>query len=115
MSSLQVTFPAMVDAAAEHGIGLPRVSEWMSAGPARVAGVAGKGVLEAGADADLIWYEPGREVAVDGSRLAHRNKMTAYTGRVLSGSVRRTVLAGKTVFDGHDLAEPAGRLLRRDG
>ncbi len=115
VSSLQVTFPSMVDAAAERGIGLPQVSAWMSAGPARVAGVRGKGVVEAGAAADLIWYEPGREIAIDGSRLAHRNKLTAYTGRVLSGSVRRTVLAGRTVFDGYDLAEPSGRLLRRDG
>lgn len=113
VSSLQVTFPSMVDAAAERGIGLPQVSAWMSAGPARVAGVKGKGVLEVGADADLIWYQPGREIAIDGSRLAHRNKLTAYTGRVLSGSVRRTVLAGRTVFDGHDLAEPSGRLLPR--
>ena len=113
VSSLQVTFPSMVDAAAERGIGLPRVSAWMSAGPARVAGVKGKGAIEVGADADLIWYQPGREIAIDGSRLAHRNKLTAYTGRVLSGSVRRTVLAGKTVFDGHDLVEPSGRLLAR--
>lgn len=115
VSSLQVTFPSMVDAAAERGIGLSRVSAWMSAGPARVAGVRGKGVIEVGAAADLIWYEPGREIAIDGSRLAHRNKLTAYTGRVLSGSVRRTVLAGRTVFDGFDLAEPAGRLLSRGG
>ncbi len=115
VSSLQVTFPSMVDAASERGIGLPQVSAWMSAGPARVAGVTGKGVIEAGAAADLIWYEPGREIAIDGSRLAHRNKLTAYTGRVLSGSVRRTVLAGRTVFDGHDLAEPSGRLLARAG
>lgn len=113
VSSLQVTFPSMVDAAAERGIGIERVSQWMSAGPARVAGLPGKGRLEAGASADLIWYEPGRAIAIDGGRLAHRNKLTAYTGRVLSGSVRRTVIGGRTVFDGFDLAEPAGRLLRR--
>lgn len=113
VSSLQVTFPSMVDAAAQRGIGIERVSEWMSAGPARVAGLPGKGAIAVGRDADLIWYEPGRAIAVDGSRLAHRNKLTAYTGRVLSGSVRRTVLAGHTVFDGFDLAEPNGRLLRR--
>ncbi|HMQ38161.1 MAG TPA: allantoinase AllB [Micropruina sp.] len=115
VSSLQVTFPSMVDAAAERGIGLPRVSAWMSAGPARVAGLRGKGAIEVGAAADLIWYEPGRRIVIDGSRLAHRNKLTAYTGRVLSGSVRRTMLAGRTVFDGFDLAEPAGRLLSRGG
>ena len=113
VSSLQVTFPSMVDAAAARGFGLERVSAWMSAGPARVAGLPGKGAIRAGAAADLIWYEPGRAIAIDGSRLAHRNKLTAYTGRVLSGSVRRTVIAGHTVFDGFDLAEPAGRLLRR--
>ncbi|MFT4294455.1 MAG: allantoinase AllB [Micropruina sp.] len=115
VSSLQVTFGSMVDAAAERGIGVAQVSEWMSAGPARVAGLTGKGRIEVGAAADLIWYEPGRRIAIDGSRLAHRNKLTAYTGRVLSGSVSRTVIAGHTVFDGFDLAEPSGRLLSRAG
>ena len=114
VSSLQVTFPSMVDAAAERGIGIEQVSSWMSAGPARVTGLPGKGRIELGADADLIWYEPGRQIAIDGSRLAHRNKLTAYAGRVLSGSVRRTVIGGRTVFDGFDLAEPRGRLLRRE-
>lgn len=113
VSSVQVTFPTMVDAAAQRGLGIETVSRWMSAGPARVAGLTGKGDLAAGMDADLIWYSPGRSIAIDGSRLAHRNKLSAYSGRVLSGSVSRTVRAGRTVFDGYDLAEPDGRILRR--
>ena len=86
-----------------------RRTEWLT------AGVFDKLVTEALAAYDRIIGLDLSEVAVDGSRLAHRNKMTAYTGRVLSGSVRRTVLAGGTVFDGHDLAEPSGRLLARAG
>lgn len=113
VSSVQVTFPTMVDAAAERGIPPEVVSAWMSAGPARIAGLTGKGSLAVGNAADLTWYEPGRRIAIDGSRLAHRNKLSAYSGRVVSGSVSRTVIGGRTVFDGFDLAEPRGRLLDR--
>ncbi len=113
VSSLQVTFPTMVDEAAERGFGVERVSEWMSAGPAKVAGLRGKGGIAVGMDADLIWYEPGRSIAIDGSRLAHRNKLSAYSGRTISGSVSRTVVRGRVVFDGERVAEPRGVQLRR--
>lgn len=85
----------------------------MAAGPAAVAGVPGKGTIEVGADADLVWYEPGRRIAVDGRLLAHRNKLSAYTGRVLSGSVSRTIVRGRTVFDGERVPDPQCRAMLR--
>ncbi len=113
VSGLQVTFPTMVDEAARRGLDIVAVSEWMSAGPARVAGLCGKGAIAVGFDADLICYQPGRSIAIDGSRLAHRNKLTPYSGRTISGSVWRTVVAGSTVFDGEEVGAPSGRLLSR--
>ena len=47
---------------------------------------------------------------VDPARLHHKNPVTAYAGRTLTGTVRRTWLRGVPV----DLAAPPrGRLLRR--
>lgn len=115
ISGLQVSFPSVADAAAQRGIGLERVSAWMAAGPARVAGLPGKGRIAVGLDADLTWYEPDRSVTIDARRLAHRNQLSAYTGRTCRGSVTRTVVRGRTVFDAGDPAHVrlGGRLMSR--
>lgn len=113
VSGLQVTFPTMVDEAAERGHDITRVSRWMSAGPAHMAGLKGKGAIAAGNDADLAFYEPGRAIAIDGSLLAHKNKLSAYSGRTLSGSVSKTIVRGQTAFDGTQVADPFARYLKR--
>ena len=45
---------------------------------------------------------------VDAAALRHRNPVSAYNGKRLTGVVRRTWLRGRLVDD-----EPTGRLLRR--
>jgi allantoinase len=114
IAGLQVSFPAVADAAARRGLGVELVSAWMADGPAHVAGVREKGRIAPGYDADLVWYEPDRAITVDGSLLAHRNKLSAYTGRVLAGSVSRTLVRGRTVFDGREVEAGLGLRLRRD-
>jgi allantoinase len=46
---------------------------------------------------------------VDAGRLHHRNPITPYQGRALSGTVRKTFVRGAAV----DFGTPRGRLLRR--
>ncbi len=113
ISGLQVSFPTVVDAAAQRGFGIERVSAWMSAGPAAVAGLDTKGAIAVGHDADLVRYVPGRSVTVDGELLSHRAKLTAYNGRVLSGSVSGSMIRGQVVFDGELVTEGLGRRLGR--
>jgi allantoinase len=47
---------------------------------------------------------------VDPARLLHRNPVSAYAGRTLTGTVRQTWLHGVPIEVG---AAPRGRLLRR--
>jgi dihydroorotase-like cyclic amidohydrolase len=85
---------------------LDRVVSWMSAAPARLAGLPGKGSIAVGKDADLVAFAPEERWTV--GDLEHRNPLTPYSGRELHGVVRRTWLRGRWA-DG----EPAGRLLCR--
>ncbi|MGK5173778.1 allantoinase AllB [Geodermatophilus sp. CPCC 205761] len=106
IASLQVAFPAVWTGARARGLGLAQVVGWMSAAPARLAGLTGKGAIAVGKDADLVAFAPDERWQV--GELAHRNPVTPYAGRELRGRVRRTWLRGRET-DG----PPTGRLLRR--
>jgi len=109
VSSLQLGLPIIWTEARRRGIGLEQVVEWMSVRPAQLAGLPAKGKLALGYDADLSVFAPDESFVVDVSRLKHKNPITPYDRRPLSGVVRRTFLRG-TEVDGQT---PTGRLLRR--
>lgn len=69
----------------------------MATRPAELAGLHGKGAIVEGADADLVAFDTDAVHTVDVSRLHHRNPVTPYHGRTLTGVVRTTWLRGRTV------------------
>jgi allantoinase len=110
ISSLQLGLPVVWTAARRRGLGLVDVARWMSDAPARRVGLAGKGGIRVGGDADLCVFAPDERFVVAVDRLHHKNPVSAYAGRTLTGTVRRTWLRGVPI----DLsAAPRGRLLRR--
>jgi allantoinase len=106
IASLQVALSVVWSGARERGIGLDRVVRWMAEAPARLAGLSGKGAIAVGKDADLVAFAPEERWTV--GALEHRNPVTPYAGRPLTGVVRRTWLRGQ-LADGR----PIGRLLVR--
>ena len=111
ISSLQLSLPVVWTQARERGCTLADVAGWMSAGPARLAGLADKGAIAPGRDADLIAFAPDEEFTVDPGMLRHRHPVTPYAGQRLAGVVRRTWLRGRAVSAG----QPGGQLLRPTG
>ncbi|MGB0102083.1 MAG: allantoinase AllB [Nocardioides sp.] len=110
IASLQLGLSVVWTTARERGLGLADVVGWMSTAPARRVGLAGKGAIAIGADADLCVFAPDEAFVVDVARLHHKNPVSAYAGRTLTGTVRQTWLRGVPI----DLDAPArGRLLRR--
>src|SRR5579872_2362324 len=110
ISSLQLALPLVWTQARARGIGLAQVAAWMSAAPARLAGLAAKGRIAPGYDADLCVLAPEQSFVVDPARLHHKHPATTpYAGRMLHGVVRATILRGRLT----DPARPRGQLLRR--
>ncbi len=110
VASLQLGLPVVWTTARERGVPLAEVVGWMAAAPARRVGLTGKGEIAVGADADFCVFAPDERWVVDPARLHHKNPVSAYAGRTLTGTVRRTWLRGRPI----DLAaDPRGRLLTR--
>jgi allantoinase len=110
IASVQLGLPAVWDEARRRGIPLARVVRWMATNPADRVGLATKGRLAVGADADLVVFAPEEAWDVDVTRLKHKNPVSAYADRHLVGRVRQTYLRGERVQDDRP---PAGRLLER--
>ncbi|WP_053204184.1 allantoinase AllB [Jiangella muralis] len=107
IASVQLGLPAVWTAARARNHPLVDVVRWMAAAPADRIGLRHKGRIAAGADADLVRFAPDEEFVVDVAKLHHRNPVSAYAGRRLTGVVRETWLRGRPVAD-----TPQGQLLR---
>jgi allantoinase len=115
ISSLQLTLPVVWTGARQHNVPIERLSDWLSAAPARLVGIADrKGRIAAGFDADLVVWNPEAQWRIDASHLQHRHKLTPYDGESVWGRVQRTYVRGQIVFDeGARQNTPRGRLVCR--
>jgi allantoinase len=76
-------------------------------------GLAQKGGIEIGKDADLTFVDLNSEETVTPESLHYRHRHTPYLGYNLRGRILRTVLRGQTIFrDGKVLAPPCGKFVR---
>ena len=79
-------------------ISLPRFVELMSAGPARILGLARKGRLAVGNDADLTLIDPDLSVTVDKRAFESKGRNTPFDGWALRGGPVMTVVGGRIVY-----------------
>ncbi|MET7984644.1 MULTISPECIES: allantoinase AllB [unclassified Streptomyces] len=114
ISGLQLSLSAVWTEARRRGHGLEDVVRWMSSGTARLVGLDDrKGAITVGRDADFAVFAPDETFTVDPAELQHRNRVTAYAGRTLSGVVRSTWLRGERIATEGRFTEPRGQLLTR--
>lgn len=81
----------------EGQISAKRLSQLMSANPARILGL-NKGLLKDGYDADITLVDPDERWTVDSSLFFSKGKATPFNGRTLTGTVKAVFVAGKQIF-----------------
>src|ERR1044072_5296133 len=115
IASLQLRLPVVWTEARRRGFSLLDVTKWVCAKPAKQVSLEPrKGVIAAGADADLVIWNPNDQFKVAASSLHHRHKITPYEGEVLNGVIQKTFLRGRLIYDvGHFVAKPPGHMLLR--
>lgn len=113
IASLQLGLPSIWTQAEKRGLTLTDLARWLSAAPARFAGLFDrKGSLDAGKHADLVIWDPEATWDLDAESLNFRHKISPYLGRRLKGVVKRTYLRGELAYDaGQFIGAPKGRPL----
>ncbi|MCD9196839.1 allantoinase AllB [Aeromicrobium wangtongii] len=112
VSGLQVGFSVLAQEARRRAIALADLSRWMSRNTADLVGLARKGRIEVGADADFAVYDTNAEFRIEATRLAHRNPISAYDGIRYGGRVTRSVVRGNAI-DVERVDHTFGRQLER--
>ena len=77
-------------------IGLPRLVELLSSGPARVLGLPG-GTLRPGSPADVTLFDPEGDVTVKAAKFLSRSRNTPLEGWQLRGRPAATLVGGRRV------------------
>lgn len=75
-----------------------QMAEKMSYHPARILGLR-KGVIEEGAPADLVIFDPDREWVIDPSEFLSKGKNTPFAGKKVFGKVTATIVNGEIAFE----------------
>jgi dihydroorotase len=110
MPGVQTLVPVMLDHVNKGHLTLQRLVDLSSHGPARIFGIAGKGRIAEGYDADFTIVDLKRTWRITDSWIASRCGWTPYDGMSVMGYPQGTVLRGeKVMWDGEIIGAARGR------
>lgn len=79
-----------------HGLPPRRIVELLSANPARLFGMKGRGTLAVGSHADVTIFDPDKKWTFYAGESRSKSKNTPFDGWEFMGKVVRTIVGGKT-------------------
>ncbi|MHA1599522.1 MAG: dihydroorotase [Alphaproteobacteria bacterium] len=113
MPGVQTLLPLMLDHVAAGRLSLERLVDLTSAGPARIYGIAGKGRIAVGYDADFSIVDLAARREIKKDWLASKCGWSPFEGKTVTGWPKATVVRGRVVMREDELlGEPAGRPVR---
>src|SRR5260370_836878 len=96
-----------------HRLPPERIASLTAAEPARRFGIAQKGAIVPGNDADLVLVDLAEEWTLAPEHLLHRHAISPYLGATFRGRVRRTIRRGDSIYtEGRITAQSNGRFVR---
>ena len=113
MTGVQTLVPIMLDHVNAGRMSLARFVDMTSAGPNRLFGIANKGRIAVGYDADFTIVDLKREETIRDEWVASRAGWTPYNGVKVKGWPVGTILRGRTVmWEGELLTPSTGKPMR---
>jgi dihydroorotase len=113
MTGVQTLVPVMLDHVAAGRLSIERFVDLTSAGPARVFGIARKGRIAVGYDADLTVVDLARRQTITAAWIASKSAWTPYDGTTVRGWPVGTFVRGhKVMWEGELVAPARGEAVR---
>ena len=113
MTGVQTLVPIMLDHVTAGRMSLERFVDMTSAGPARLFGIAGKGRIAVGYDADVTVVDLKQRETIRNSWIASRSQWTPYDGVTVTGWPVGTIIRGNRVmWEGELVANSQGEVVR---
>ncbi len=104
MPGVQTLATILLDHVNAGGMSLERFVDLTSAGAARIFGIAGKGRIARGFDADFTIVDLKKKRKIENSWIASKCGWTPFDGMETTGWPVATIIRGKTVMRDHALA-----------
>lgn len=106
--------PGLISEGSKRGLSYARVAELTSWAPARRFGLATKGAIAEGLDADFCLVDPDHTWTVEAGGSLSAQDYTPFEGLEFSARVTDTFLRGEQILrDGKVVGEPRGQYLNR--
>lgn len=113
MTGVQTLVPIMLDHVAAGRLTLERFIDLTSAGPARIYGMAGKGRIAVGYDADFTVVDLAAQRKITNMWIASKCGWSPFDGQKVTGWPIATIIRGNIVMrDDTLLGDPLGEPLR---
>ncbi len=107
MPAVQTMLPLLLDHMNAGRLSLERVVDLTSHGANRVFGIAGKGRLAVGYDADLTVVDLKRKETITKDWIASRAGWSPFEGKTVTGWPVGTIIRGQTVMWENELVTPS--------
>ena len=113
MPGVQTLVPVMLDCVNKGQLSLERFVDLTSHGPNRIFGMAGKGRIAEGYDADFTIVDMKATRTITNDWIESRCKWTPHDGRTVTGWPVGTIIRGRTVmWNGEITGEAQGQPIR---
>ena len=113
MTGVQTLAPIMLDHVNAGRLTLERFVDLTSHGPQRLFGIAGKGRIAAGYDADFTVVDMKRREVITNGQAGSKAGWTPYHGREVTGWPIGTIIRGKRImWEGEIVAKGQGEAVR---
>ncbi|SON54723.1 L-hydantoinase [Hartmannibacter diazotrophicus] len=107
MTGVQTLVPIMLDHVSKGRLTLARFVDMTSAGPARLFGIAMKGRIAVGYDADFTVVDLKRTETITDGWIASKCAWTPYDGKSVTGWPVGTIVRGRRVMWENELVTPS--------
>ncbi len=109
---VETMLPLLLFAVKRNMLTLDRMVDGLAAKPAQIFGLASKGNIETGKDADLVIVDTKKVARINADRLHSRAEWTPFEGKEAIFP-EMTILRGEVIFDGEIATKPGFGLFQR--